>query len=338
MKTHQPTRRRFAETVRRASTLGLLACAALASAASGQLKQTFYLPVAEEGVRTTAIAINTTNGGTTTAPNPDTTRAVMSLTSTANGTVVFYDHWEDGYEADLANPVQASTETLNLDAGDFIALENDVFTNPRDPTQIRYDGRDKVGSTEPIAVTRAGWRLQEGTLLAGAIEVFPTVDWGRRYRFPVGEDVTANQMFEHAAASVMAGDRGAVISLDNDNDGFDDVTQSLGPGESAYLDGILTGGLLRSTDPVQVHLITGDVGSTFEGRWFSLVPFPDWGTSYFTPVDSASSAPTTVLLYNPGTSSITVTHETRGTSVGSTETVDDTNSTALDETVAPCTG
>ncbi|MEM1179709.1 MAG: SdrD B-like domain-containing protein [Acidobacteriota bacterium] len=334
----KPARSRVSTFSRRLTVVLSASLVVGAFPAWGQLKQTFYLPIAEEGVRETALAINTTDGGTTTAPNPDTTRAVMSLTSTANGTTVFYDHWEDGYEVDLANPVQATTETFNLDAGDFLALENDVFTNPRDPAQILYDGRDKIGTTEPIAVTRAGWRLQEGTLLAGSVEVFPTIDWGSRYRIPIGEDITANQMFEHAAASVMAGDRGAVISLDNDNDGFDDVTQSLGPGETAYLDGLQTGGLLRSTDPVQVHLLTGDVASTYEGRWFALVPFPDWGSSYYTPVDSAAVDQTVVLLYNPNAAAITVTHETLGSLVGTTETVDDTNSTTLDETVAPCAG
>ena len=34
----------------------------------------------------------------------------VGITSAAAGAVITYDHWEDGYEADLANPVQSTTQ------------------------------------------------------------------------------------------------------------------------------------------------------------------------------------------------------------------------------------
>ncbi|MCG8461196.1 MAG: hypothetical protein MI919_33335, partial [Holophagales bacterium] len=111
-RTSPPTRSIFGLLARVAVATALLA----AAPAAAQLKQTFYVPIAEEEVRQIAIDINTSNSGNTTAPNPDTTRAVVSISATANSTVVYYDHWEDGYEADLANPVQASTEVFNLNA------------------------------------------------------------------------------------------------------------------------------------------------------------------------------------------------------------------------------
>ena len=40
----------------------------------------------------------------------DTIHTVISVTGAVDGTFVYYDHWEDGFELDLANPVQASSE------------------------------------------------------------------------------------------------------------------------------------------------------------------------------------------------------------------------------------
>ncbi len=51
--------------------------------------------------------------------------SVVTATASADNQVVFYDHWEDGFEADLLNPVQASTliigdgDPSNGDACDF---------------------------------------------------------------------------------------------------------------------------------------------------------------------------------------------------------------------------
>ena len=88
---------------------------------TAQLRQTFFVPLDETHVRDIGFAITSAAG--------DTTHAVISLSATANGTTVYYDHWEDGYEADLENPVQASTETFLLDAGGFVALEDEISTS-----------------------------------------------------------------------------------------------------------------------------------------------------------------------------------------------------------------
>ncbi len=299
----------------------------LPSAASSQILQTFYIPIDETHVRDVAFAINPNTG--------DTTHSVVSISATANGTTVYYDHWEDGYEADPENPVQASTETFNLDAGDFQALESDIVLNPRDPAVIAYDGRDRLSATEQIAVTRAGWRLLESTLLAGAIEVFPTLDWRQAFDFPLGEDIASSQSFEYVAASIMAGDTGAIFDIDADGDGTVDSTITLGQGEATLVTGINTGGTISSSDPLQVALLTGDVGSTFASRWFVLVPTEIWGSSYYSPVSSVATSENRIFLFNPGSSAITVTHETISVTV-TTRTYDNTTTGAVDETATPC--
>ena len=39
----------------------------------------------------------------------DGMNSVVTAAASADNQVIFYDHWEDGFEADLLNPVQAST-------------------------------------------------------------------------------------------------------------------------------------------------------------------------------------------------------------------------------------
>ncbi|MEM8930060.1 MAG: SdrD B-like domain-containing protein, partial [Acidobacteriota bacterium] len=311
----------------RATSRRLLICAALvaclANPAAAQLRQIFFVPLDETHVRDVAFAINATAG--------DVTHTVISLSATADGTTVFYDHWEDGYEDDLENPVQPTTETFMLDAGDFIALEDDIDLAPRDTAIIEYDGRDKIGTTEQIAVTRAGWRLVEATLLAGAVEVFPTIDWGLRFEFPLGEDIATSQSFEYVAASIQAGDNGAIFDIDTDGDGVVDSTITLGQGETTLVTGVQTGGTIVSSDPLQVDLLTGDVGSTFASRWYNLVSTDIWGSSYYSPVASVATSETRVFLYNPNNSSIDVTHETLQTTV-TTRTYDNTTAGTVDGT------
>lgn len=290
----------------------LLLAPLLPSKAQAQaLAETYFVPVDETHLRSLAEAINTSNSGSTGAPNPDTIRTVISITSTAAGTVLYYDHWEDGYERDLANPIQGTTEIFNVGAGTVTVLENDVFIDPRDSGTVLYDARDRIGSTELLAVTRAGWRLQEGTLLAGAAEAFPQGAWGTTFEVPVGEDLGPTAMFQYTALSVMAGDLGAVIAVDDDGDGNTDTLLTLNPGETSLIEGVESGARLTSSDPIQAHILTGDRSTTYEARWFVLVPREQWDNSYFNPTGTTVSGDeTTVILYNPGASAITVTHQT----------------------------
>ena len=136
--------------------------------------QTFYVPLPEDQLMASFVAL---------APGlADTSvRTTIAITAAGNGTFLYYDHWEDGYEADIANPVQASTQVWGdanlangappgcavvtcdvVNAGRVITLQNDVFVNPRDPGTILFDGRDKIGSTLLVAVTQAGWPIPTG--------------------------------------------------------------------------------------------------------------------------------------------------------------------------------
>ena len=40
----------------------------------------------------------------------DDIKSVVTLTATADNQIIYYDHWEDGYEADILDPQQSTTE------------------------------------------------------------------------------------------------------------------------------------------------------------------------------------------------------------------------------------
>lgn len=133
----------------------------------------------------------------------------ISVAIASDNTYVYYDHWEDGYEADVTNPTQSTTEIwgdgdisngappgVTTNAGDIltgglaVVLEDTV-----DPTQVRgplsemlYDGRDRIQASLPIAVTRFAYPQYPGSLMAGAVEVFELSNWGRKFVAPVGQD------------------------------------------------------------------------------------------------------------------------------------------------------
>jgi hypothetical protein len=137
---------------------------------------------------------------TSSAQNNVTT--IISVTISSDGTQVFWDHWEDGFEADATNPVSKTTEIWGdgnpangcppncagkncvptktctaaqdvLKAGQVIVIDNEVETTTRNKANIRYDGGDRIQSSMPIAVVRAAHPSQSslGSYLAGALEV-----------------------------------------------------------------------------------------------------------------------------------------------------------------------
>ena len=200
--------------------------------------QTFYVPLPEAEVRTSFVELR--NG--TSAQISSTFRSVISITAPRGGTILYYDHWENGFDPDITNPANlysganpGGTQIWGdnnpgngippgfasdvIGAGDVIALDNDVDL-PRSSSVIKFDGRDKLATSEPIAVSRAEWAVpQPGTVLAGAVETYPVSDFGTYYEMPLGEDVSANRALEYTALFVMASSDGTSVSVDTDGNG-----------------------------------------------------------------------------------------------------------------------
>jgi uncharacterized repeat protein (TIGR01451 family) len=298
--------------------------------------QIFYLPLPADQLRTALRTI-----ADSTAPDwPVWIYAVV--TAVSDGTIIYYDQMEDGYEAELRNPTSIYHPTTNpsgtqiwgdgdpsngfppgipddlINAGAAIVLTNPIDSGEPTSSNPLFNGGDKIASNKAIAVTWAGWASGSNTLLAGANEVYDTFSWGTDYRMPVGEDIYTDigagigEMFEYTGAAIMAGRGGATVSLNGSE------IATLQEGVSYLIDGGLNvNDHITSTNPVQVELLTGDRGDNYESRFLRLLPTTLWTDSSYTPVSTPANfgantdTSTTVWLYNPGASAIDVDYRRR---------------------------
>ena len=145
--------------------------------------------------------------------------STVSLVATADYQVIYYDHWEDGYEADLLNPVQPTTEvygdgnpsnggtgndilfagnevnlTSNRNVTGHSAITGYVPVDPaRNPADLRYDGGDHIiSSGGPVDLTHAMWPLNT-SWVGSAWEVYSRQAYADTYSYhlPLGEDLYA---------------------------------------------------------------------------------------------------------------------------------------------------
>ncbi len=296
------------------------------AAQAANVLQTFFVPLPEDQMQISLNAIDAYRGNI-----GDEMRSAISMVIGTDGTILYYDHWEDGYEDDVTAPAQLTSQIWGdgdpdngyppdfpddlLDAGDVVRLESTIDVT-RNSVVIEYDGRDKVATTYPIAMTRGMYAINPGEVLAEATGVFDAGTHGTLYRAPVGvgtgTGTGTNTMFSYTAFYVMADYDFTRIDLDKDNDGTFEETIYLDQGEVYFVNGgIVAGATVKGTQPFQCHLVTGDVGSTYEMRWFELWPESQWGTDYFTPVGTRTNltggtVPALVYLFNPNAEAITV--------------------------------
>ncbi len=289
------------------------------------LAQEFFVPMPEGQL------VNSFRGYYASAGN--TIDSSISLTPMFLDIIIYYDHWEDGYEADLSNPVQSTTEIWGdgdpsngmppgftedvLTANSVIRLRN-LIDVPRQAAVLRYDGRDRIGVTKPVALTRMTWATNPGSVLAGAIQIQSTLEYGTEFVSPVGQNAPSNafnEMFERVEICVMAAENGTEVQIDKNADGVFETAVTLNRGESFAADGIMVGARMTASKPVQAHLITGDVNATYESRWFNLFPRPTWDSEYFSPVSTTSANdPACVFLFNPHASAIDIHYQTMSAS------------------------
>ncbi len=313
---------RFVSPRRSICAIVSIFCAISASLLAAPNVQTFFVPFPEADFQTSLKAIDITG-----TPVGNSMKTIISMVIPTAGTVIRYDHWEDGYEADLNAPVQSSTQiwgdgnlsngvapgypTDILPAGATVILNNNVAL-PRAASTLFYDGRDRIGSTAAIAVTRAGWGIAPGTVLASATEVYDTRRYGTSYKIPIGITTGSVQNFEYSSLHIIAGADNTKVDVDVDGNGTIDQTKVINLGESMLVNGgIKAGATVTSSKPVQVHELTGDIGSTYESRSFAIRPTSLWGSSYFAPVGTTLSTEVhTIFLYNPNASGINVTYAT----------------------------
>ena len=118
-------------------------------------------------------------------------------------------------------------------------------------------------------------------------------------------------IFAYSALSIMAGASGANVQIDANNDGTFEQTLALAEGGSTYVTGVSVGARVVSDKPVQVVYFSGRPGSNYQSRDTSLLPTYRWSSSYYAPVSTVATYGTSVFLYNPGASAITVSYDYR---------------------------
>ena len=167
------------------------------------LVQTYYVPVTESQALTAFQQLY--------ARCEAPIRSVIPMVTTEDGTVIYYDHWEDGYELDICFPLQVSMEIWGdddpgngippgdrgdvIDADDVVVLGSGVPL-PRNPMQIHHDVRDKFSVSRAVAANRAEWTASntQGTVLTGArgrydgrwFLLWPREQWNHSYYTPAG--------------------------------------------------------------------------------------------------------------------------------------------------------
>ncbi|MFQ6099984.1 MAG: hypothetical protein ACE5OS_01955 [Anaerolineae bacterium] len=263
--------------------------------------------------------------------------STVSLVATADYQVVYYDHWEDGYEADLFNPVQSSTEVYTLTVGASLSLTSTQSSGPainryvpvasgRDPADIRYDGGDRIiTSGGPVALTHAMWPLNT-SWVGGAWEVYSRQAYvdsdSHSYRVPIGEDLYLSDPdaygdFRNVYLQLGAFEDNTAVSIDN---GTDVVNLTLDRGQSyssmGYINSISAptitinaGTAIRSSKPIQAGLVTGADSPpfSFQGRFLIVQPERQWGADYVLPVSSGYPGDEAeIYLSNPNDFEITV--------------------------------
>lgn len=291
--------------------------------------------------------------------NSDPISVTISISVHFSDTVIYYDHWEDGLEDDLTKPNQTGSTLVwgdndlnnnggiitgndTLGAGQIIVLQNVVTTTGAISTPYPFDGGDKlVAVGGPLAVTLAVWPIniaedpptaddgdpEIGILYAGAWELYPTNQWGKKeYQLPIGENLATDPKFTRPGFSaifvnVQAARDNTTVELDLNADGFVEETVILDQGEqhislpndpmqpSGSVD-VQVGGTIRSTNPeekpIQVHFFAIDPEANYEARAFTPFPVGRWSHEYLAPRGSDGD----FWLYNPNDSQITVSVET----------------------------
>ncbi len=170
--------------------------------------------------------------------------SVVSLTSWADNTVVYYDHWENGYNFDPNDPGATADESCSVNRGAILNFESSVPL-PRLPTpgnctgqthpagctigasgntNYCYDGRDRVYAVGGgVTMVRSGWPENTGAVTGLGEEVYPVKPQLTTYILPFGEDLYDNDSarvdYRRVFAMVQATRDGTLLQVDFDHDG-----------------------------------------------------------------------------------------------------------------------
>ncbi|MBI5076232.1 MAG: DUF11 domain-containing protein [Nitrospirae bacterium] len=325
--------------------LGLLVMLS-ASPAMGQVVSgysEYYIPGDEDTIGAVLCA-----QGATACPAGYHTHTVISVAAWSDNTTIYYDHWENGYNFDPANPGATADETYTLNTGGIKIFESANIALPTTPGACPctiYDGRDRIYvAGGAVTVSRVSWIEERGVGLQGvAWEIYPIKPQLTTYIVPFGE-TSGWYGFQRVNVLIQATKDNTQVTIDLNNDGTPDVldlnrsgildagdgtTVTLNTGQTFLLDDVsafaapgtlAAGAVITGTDTLQVKYITGRTDVNNQTRGFSAFPRGFWTKDYYAPLnqpgldDNAQASDTDYYLYNPNSSTITVDWQGRTTS------------------------
>ena len=280
----------------------------------------YYLPYSENEAR---IALDSSSSVALASNN---IRTIISLRIPYTGTIVIWDHWEDGYETNILNPTQSTTlvwgdgNPFNGIAPGFpndlipgsgsIVLDNTIPTNPRVPGNQFYDGKDKIYSSGQIAVTQVCGEPSIIGLQCMKTNVSSTLEYGYSFTVPVGQNFNSRD-FMYSSLFIRASENNTIINIDKDNNGTLETTDTLSEGEIFHLNGaVLTGAVVTASAPIGCDLHFGG-NDSYSSRDIPLYPASWYSHTYYSPVPTTGSATNpadtaVVMLYNSLNSSLSI--------------------------------
>ena len=277
----------------------------------------------------------------------DTARTVLSIKIPYPGNILTYDHWEDGYEADITIPTQRTTEVWGdgilsngrapglpndiIPPGGYISIDNHFKYNPRNTSQIFYDGKDKILSSSDVAISKitgdagfggASFNFDVQNLKTNVLD---NSRFGKFFVIPLGENNTlgGTSAFKYTGIFVRASENGTIVNLDYDADGTVDISSpTLNEGEVWLYDGtastpgvagninnandIKSGAIITSSKNFGLDVVFGDIDA-FGTRNLALLPGNFYGDVYYSPAHTTlSTAPVYAFFTNNLAAPITI--------------------------------
>ena len=350
---HAHSKQKFLKTIRIFHTLFLglllvLACSTYSYGAVAAGYSEYYIPGDETTMRLIFDSLDDAD-----AAGDYDMHTVISVTAWADNTIVYYDHWEDGYDFDPADPAGTADERIVLsNTGDQYTFESsNIPTNPRG-TATYYDGGDHVyvagGS---VTVTRASWIEGVGVgNQSAAWEIYPVKPQLTTYVVPFGENLGFAD-FNRVFVLIQATADNTTFTVDYNGDGTPDAlnqnrdadktdpgdvsTVTLQKGQTFLLDRVSacpngtncttnpgslnSGTVVQGNATLQVKFVAGNPGQNYCARGLSAFPRGYWTKDYYAPLDDPTNAArgnTDYYLYNPHASALTINWEST-TSSGS---------------------
>ena len=245
---------------------------------------------------------------------PDTATATninsrVCIVASADGTHVYLDEWEDGYDFDPDDPyntADAKWDTPSggpgeqggaLSRGDVLVLTE---TNTYVSGSEGVDGGDRIFiSGAPVFVLRIVWPDDPGSYIAGSWELYPVSRWQDSYDVPVGADLTytnSSYPFEYSFLFIEVSSNNTRVVVTDPSSGVI-LDTNLSQGANIFLTNINSGTSIAASDadsgaarPVQAALMSS-VNEFVDSRFFSLTPRDLLGSRYVVPAPSQTFIP-----------------------------------------------